>query len=192
MDNTANNSFNNIVRNRRSVYPPMFKPDKISDETIIRILENANQAPTHKKTEPWRFIVFSGKALNELSHYSGEWYKANTHESKYSQLKYNKTKNKALQSSHVIAIIMEVHNDMLPEWEEVAAVACAVQNMWLTVTSMGLAGYWSTPKYATEGGQFLNLNENQKCLGLFYIGIPQDNLPDQYQPGKVENKIEWR
>lgn len=28
----------------------------------------------------------------------------------------------------------------MPEWEEMCAVACAVQNMWLTMTAQGAAG----------------------------------------------------
>lgn len=28
----------------------------------------------------------------------------------------------------------------MPEWEEIAAVSCAVQNMWLTATACGAAG----------------------------------------------------
>lgn len=31
-----------------------------------------------------------------------------------------------------------------PEWEEMCAVACAVQNMYLMATSLGVAGYWSS------------------------------------------------
>ncbi len=29
---------------------------------------------------------------------------------------------------------------LMPEWEEIAAVASAVQNMWLTATALGAAG----------------------------------------------------
>jgi len=32
----------------------------------------------------------------------------------------------------------------MPEWEDQAAVACAVQNLHLMATAMGVAGYWSS------------------------------------------------
>ena len=36
--------------------------------------------------------------------------------------------------------------ERIPEWEELASVACAVQNMWLSATSYGIGAYWSSPK----------------------------------------------
>jgi len=45
--------------------------------------------------------------------------------------------------SYMIAICMKrralPHKEM-PEWEEMCAVACAVQNMWLSMTAHGAAG----------------------------------------------------
>ena len=79
---------------------------------------------------------------------------------------------KSLQSGCVIAICM--YNDptvAIPEWEEVAAVACAVQNMWLSCTALGIGSYWSSPKSIIEAREFLGLNENENCLGLFLHGI---------------------
>lgn len=38
---------------------------------------------------------------------------------------------------------MQRHHEV-PEWEEVAAVACAAQNMQLVATALGVAGYWSS------------------------------------------------
>jgi hypothetical protein len=49
--------------------------------------------------------------------------------------------------SHMIAICMarQPHpNKLMPLWEELAACACAVQNMHLMATSLGLAAYWSS------------------------------------------------
>ena len=44
-----------IIRTRRSVFPPLYASDKEVPRSIIeKILEAANWAPSHKKTEPWR------------------------------------------------------------------------------------------------------------------------------------------
>ncbi len=47
-----------LIKNRRSVFPAQYNDKPIERETIEKILEAANWAPTHKKTEPWRFKVF--------------------------------------------------------------------------------------------------------------------------------------
>jgi nitroreductase len=183
---------NKIIEDRRSIYPPMFTGEKVTDVVIQQLLNNANFAPTHKRTEPWRFIVFSGQSLIQLSEYAAAWYKNNTDPRKYSEIKYEKTRKKALLSSHVIAIVMERHPELVPEWEEVASVACAVQNMWLTATALNLGAYWSSPQYAIQGKDFLGLSENQKCLGLFYIGIPQKHLQVSAAKNPIAEKVIWR
>jgi len=47
--------------------------------------------------------------------------------------------------------------ESLPEWEEVAAVAMAVQNLWLSSHEKGIGGYWSSPGVVQHLGDFLEL-----------------------------------
>ena len=48
-----------LIRKRRAIFPKTYLPGKPIDASFIQeILENANHAPTHKRTEPWRFQVF--------------------------------------------------------------------------------------------------------------------------------------
>jgi hypothetical protein len=42
---------------------------------------------------------------------------------------------------HILVCAGQANSDKLqPEWEEMAATSCAVQNMWLQGTALGLAG----------------------------------------------------
>merc|ERR1740123_2583874 len=56
--------------------------------------------------------------------------------------------NKWLNCSHMIGISMRRQRPggkkMVPEHEEICSVACAVHNMHLLATAMGLASYWSS------------------------------------------------
>ena len=181
-----------IIRSRRSIFPPMYSDTAVSDDLIKDILSSANWAPNHRKTEPWRFQVFTGKALKRLSEYCAKWYKDNTSEAQFNPLKLNKTRQKPLQSSHVIAICMRRDPDeSVPEWEEIAAVACAVQNMWLTCTALGLGCYWSTPGSALSANEFLNLPPDQKCLGWFYIGQIKEEISLEGIRQPIEDKTIW-
>lgn len=69
MENSAE-IITKTIRNRRSIFPPSYIEKDIPKEIINTILENANYAPTHKLTEPWRFIVFKGESLNKLGGFS--------------------------------------------------------------------------------------------------------------------------
>ena len=183
---------NELIKNRRSVFPPMYVQGKtIPKEVILQILENANWAPTHKMTEPWRFKIFTGESLSKLSDFMGDYYKKNTSQENFSEMKYKKTIKKPFQSACIIAICMQRDpNESIPEWEEVASVACAVQNMWLTATVNGIGAYWSSPKSIHSATEFLGLKDGQKCLGFFYMGYKIENeLSGQRK--LIDDKIEW-
>ena len=102
-----------------------------------------------------------------------------------------KTRNNPLRASAVIAIIMQRDPDeRIPEWEEIASVAAAVQNMWLTCTAHGIGAYWSTPQAILQGTGFLGLGEGERCLGLFYMGhYDREEIPGKR--GSIEEKVEW-
>ena len=172
-------SINHLIRNRRTVFTEFYGQEEISDEIVTSILENATWAPTHKKTQPWRFIVYrSLESRQSLSEMLRKNYLANTPESEQNEIKEKKITGRPLQAPLAIAIILSRNVDSgLPEWEEVAALACAVQNMYLTCTGTGLGAFWSTPGLATAERSFYRLEENEKCLGIFYAGHLKKEVP---------------
>ena len=96
-----------------------------------------------------------------------------------------------MQSACVIAICMQRDPDeRVPEWEEIAAVSCAVQNMWLSCAAHNIGCYWSSSKAILQARELLQLREGERCLGLFYMGY--HDLPEL--PGKrtpVKEKVQW-
>ena len=80
------------------------------------------------------------------------------------------------------------------ELEEVEAVACAVQNMHLTATALGLGTFWSTPPfiYAPEMNEWLGIGADDRCLGVFYLGhLAESASWPKGRRGPIEDKIEW-
>ncbi len=78
-----------MIKTRRTIKPDKMNGKKIPDEVIMELLELANMAPTHAKTEPWRFVVFSGEKVKEFTTRHADLYKLNTPEASYNQLKYD-------------------------------------------------------------------------------------------------------
>ncbi len=106
---------NHLIRSRRSMYPQLYTEQVIDREIVEQILENANWAPTHRITEPWRFKVFTGKGLETLANYQAELYKKLAGEN-FEQKKYDKLMLKPTQCSHVISIGVK-KTDKVPEIE---------------------------------------------------------------------------
>jgi nitroreductase len=165
--------FNELVRRRRSVFPDQFEPGKkIEDEIIEQILINATWAPNHGQTEPWQFTVFTGDGLKKLATLQSELYKREAGDD-FVEGKYIKLQQQPLRASHIIAIGMKrTTTKRIPEIEDIEAVACAVQNIYLSVTAYGLGGYWTTGgvTYNESAKYFFGLGDDDKLLGFFYIG----------------------
>ena len=105
------------------------------------------------------------------------------------QKKYDSFAEKTGQADCIIAINMKV-SGKIPEWEELAAVSCAVQNMALTAESLRVGAYWSSPPLIDQLGDFLGLGENEKCIGLFYMGYHNEK-PWAPNRTSMEEKVRW-
>ena len=190
------NKISKIIRTRRSVYADEFLKQNIPDEVLNEILINATYAPTHKMTEPWRFIVFKDNYLEQLGSFLSEYYKDFYFQKFSAEVaveKYNLLKEYPLNSACVIGVVMVRNRKIdLPEWEEVAAVSSAVQNIALTCTAHNIGSYWSTSAGAIDYLKQFDLAENEKSLGLIYVGYyPEDIEPSTKKRTPVSNKVTY-
>jgi nitroreductase len=185
---------NHIIKTRRSVFPKDYSGEKVDDTIIRQMLENANWAPTHKLTEPWRFVVFSGEGLKKLGAFQGECYKKVTEANgTFKEDRFQNLLVKPLECSHIISIGMKRDSkESLPEWEELGAVFCAVQNMYLTATAYGIGCYLSTGGITNfeEAKEFFDLGPKDKLCGFLNVGMPKGDLMEgRRRP--IEEKIVW-
>ena len=183
----------NLIKDRRTITPENYTDRKVQKEVIKDILTNASWAPTHGMTQPWRFKVFMGDTLTRLGEFTANLYKDLSDEDSFKEIKFNKIKNRPQMTSVVIAVCMKRDPRLkIREIEEVEAVACAVQNMYLTCTAYGLGSFWATPAliYSEQMNDFLGLDKEDKCLGLFYVGYPKIDWPKGYRK-PLEHLVEW-
>ncbi|HQY10955.1 MAG TPA: nitroreductase [Ferruginibacter sp.] len=186
-------SLNELIRSRRSVFPDQFEQGKkVGDEIIKQVLINATWAPNHGQEEPWHFTVFSGDGLQALADHQSSLYREEAGDS-FNEKKYIKLQQQPLKASHIIAIGMKRSTKKnIPEIEDIEAVACAVQNIYLSVSAYGLGGYWTTGgiTYLENAKPFFGLAENDKLLGFFYIGhVAVPSAPGKRKP--IEEKTNW-
>ena len=106
-------------------------------------------------------------------------------------MKYQKTAKKPRQCSHVIAICMERDaEERIPEWEEIASIGAAVQNMYLTCSAYNIGCYWSSPEAIKHLNGYLNLKIGERCLGFLYMGYHE--MPSiKGMRRSIAEKIEW-
>lgn len=158
-----------IITDRRSRFPREYTQEPIEKEVLDEILSSASFAPNHKRTKPWRLRLFQGEEKNALGEKLAEIYKEITPPERFLEKKYLDIALKWKQSQAVATIVVS-YSGMVPEWEEIAAVAMGVQNMYLTASVHGVGCYWSSPALKDHLTEELELKENQKCLGFFFMG----------------------
>ncbi|MBT4324716.1 MAG: nitroreductase [Cryomorphaceae bacterium] len=180
-------TLNSIIRNRKSIYPNDYTGDEIPDNLIREILLNANHAPTHRMTQPWFFKVYKNESKQKLIDIVSK-----IDDSKISKIKLDKFIQKINDSNTVISIFLNRDKkERLPEWEEIAAVSMAVQNMWLTCYVNNIGSYWSTPGFIHEYGNLIKLDNNQSSLGFFFMGV-YDHKESPKLRDDINTKVEWQ
>lgn len=147
----------------------------IAGELLCEILEDAHWAPTHGLTQPWRFHVFSHGARGRLAEGLESLYDRLTASDDRREDKRAKLRANVMGAPVAIAVAVRVEpGGKISELDEIAATACAVQNLLLSAHQRGLGSFWSTPPVACsrEFGAWLGLDESHRCMGMVYLGYP--------------------
>ena len=182
-----------VVKGRQSFHLRDLRPDPVDATCLERMLEAANWAPSHGRTEPWRFTVFVGEARRRLGETLAEAYRLMTPAERCDAAAMAVTRDRVLLAPAWISIGMEPDAvKHMPEWEEISAVAMAVQNMHLMACSLGLGCKWSSGALSRHPhvAQFLGLQPPAQLLGFLYVGTPATAWP-RGQRRPIADKVTW-
>ncbi|SIS79278.1 Nitroreductase [Filimonas lacunae] len=183
-----------IIENRRSIKPAVMNGQKIEDNVIRELLQLADWAPTHAKTEPWRFVVYAGEAVARFCADHANLYKENTPAERFNQGTFDNLTNMGNNLSHIVAVYMKRGaNPNIPVIEELAATSCAVQNILLGAEANGIAVLWSTGGMTLKPAmkQYFQLEEEDAVLGLLYMGYAADSSKPGARNTPLEQKVQW-
>ena len=177
-----------LIKRRRSI--GKMTNERPTREQIEQLLEAATHAPNHHKVQPWKFIVMSGNAREELGKVMALSLADRLEEtsSDKAQAILNKERNKPLRSPVVIVVAAESPNQPnVVEIENIEATAAAVQNMLLTAEEMGIACMWRTvdAAYDPHVNQWLGLESCEHIIAFLYVGYPAiprlERIPISYK-----------
>ena len=182
-----------LIKDRRTIYPKDHSGRDVHREVLERILLNATWAPSHGMTQPWRFNVYTGAARERLSQFLEAEFMRVTPPDKVMPRKLENLTQRPLRSSAVIGIGMARDpSGRISELDELMAVACAVQNMYLTCTAYGLAGFWATGSILLGEAMrdHMGLGPEDRSLGLFFVGYPGIEWP-KGQRRPLDQVVTW-
>lgn len=191
-----------LIESRRSVFCRDMEPkSSLSSSRIKEILRAGNCAPSHGRSYPWHFVVFQDEnSIDELKDISFSCIleERGPHVLKKFEDEFD-ANVRWRRAKALIGIVMRRQTALQcknPEWEEIAACACAVQNMHLYASSLPKVGaYWSS-WYASARDhpkmkEFLGLSANDRLLGFFILGCTTNGGP-QPRRSHPPVSVDWR
>jgi nitroreductase len=149
------------IRTRRT--HKAYTTEPVDRATLDELFELARWAPNHNLTNPWRFRVVGPEALERLKQAAGP----------ESAPKLDRA------PTLVVASAIQIGGDPVRDQEDMSASAAAVYILLLAAHARGLAGYWRTPEVlrTPEGRQAVHVPEDERILGLVYLGHPCQDRP---------------
>ena len=165
-----------IIKNRRNT--KIFEDREIDNSQIEILLESAIWAPNHRNTEPWRFyVVGKGSSLRNKISEGIISLQESSSGNKLTQDQKDKIYDQIYSSPLLIFVYSLLgENDEITE-ENYGAVCCAIQNIQLTATEMGLGVGWATGKICKISNldEIFKLKDQLKIVGVLSVGYPKSN-----------------
>jgi nitroreductase len=182
-----------VIKNRRSI--GKVKPDPIDRAIIEKLLEASSWAPSHHRTEPWKFFALTGEGRRPLGRTLADIAKEGMDDplTEENQSIVKKQEEKPFRAPLIIAVaVTPSDNPSVIQIEEVGAVNAAIQNMLLAVHALGLGAIWRTghPTYHPKMKELFGLREQDEMLGFIYIGYPDMNQPMGHR-SPINEKTVW-
>ena len=171
----TNSDILDFIKSRRSI-GNLVAPAP-NREQVEQAIEVALSAPDHKDLNPYRFIVLEKQALNNL----GTALKnAAIAQGETDEKTLKKAENMPLRAPMIIACVTDFKpHDKVPQWEQIAASSCAVQNLLLALMAQGFATVWRTGPLANAPAikQLFNVTADNQVIAFVYVGTAVSTTP---------------
>lgn len=196
---TANNHdfeiLKSIIENRRTLKPEAMNGKQIPADIFEQLTALADWAPTHGRTEPWRFFVYTGQSLKDFCQTHADMYKAHSPEETYNPATYENLLHKGDLASHlVVAVMKRGSNPKIPLIEEVASASASVENVLLGAAALGISAMWNTGGIAHKAPmkEYFNLAEEDHILGFVYFGYTDEPAKEGKRAVPLAEKVSFK
>ncbi len=181
------------ILGRRTIAPAGLGPPGPDRATLRRWLEAAAAAPDHGRLRPFRFLIVEGEARAAL----GELFLEallDTHPDASEAEREKQRRNPERVPLVLLAVArLQPDHPKIPEIEQLASAAAAVENLLIAVHASGFGAKWATgtPAYSRIVHEGLGLAEQERLLGILYVGTVRLQPPAAPRPAVDEIARRW-
>ena len=140
-----------------------------SADDLAAMLAAADTAPDHGLLRPWRLVVLDDTVRTQVS---GAYAAAQRTRDDAPEL-VERAASKPLRGPCVVAAFARtVGHPKVPEWEQLAAAAAAVQNLCLAATALGFGSAWRTGWFIEhpEVRSALGAADDERVIAMVHLG----------------------
>lgn len=162
---------------------------------VARLLDAAVRAPCHHLTEPWRFIVLTGAALDELGAVMADRVRREGADGTDVEARAALEQGRPHRAPVIVTFVyVPSANPAAIECEDRYAVGAAMQNLLVAAHASGMAAYLRTGPTAYDPAvhDLLALQEGEEVAGFVYLGYPagEPGRPTRRTP--AAERTTWR
>ncbi len=183
-----------VVAARRDVR--RYRPDRVPEQVLERVLLAAHQAPSVGHSQPWRFVVVQDASVREKA----AWMADQERLSQAAQLDPDAARHlldlqlEGIREAPLGVVVCcdrrvpaagVLGRATFPD-SDLWSCACAIQNMWLAARAEGLGMGWVTLFDPPSLAGLLGLPDGVVSLGWMCLG-----WPDERNPGPGLERAGW-
>jgi nitroreductase len=168
---------------RNSAPIPELREPAPGDDEIATMIRIATRVPDHGRLAPWRFIVYRGKAREEIGEKLAEL--AEKREGPLTEARRNQELTRFSRAPLVIGVISSPkENPKIPQWEMFLSGGAAAMSLVLAANALGYGTNWITNWYSDveEGRRILGLAPHERVVGFVHIGSYEGPAPERPRP----------
>ena len=167
------------------------KEKKVTEEQIKEILDYSVWAPSGTNSQPWRFTVLTGDAMDEFIKVMNEQIEAK--KADFTEQSLNIFKWSALSLSKGSAVV--VVWDKNKTWTSPQSIGACIQTMMLKAHDMGLGSLWvAAVRVAVDEYKKMYGKEEMDLIAAVGLGYPSEKMIGKQGPPRlpVDEVAEFR
>lgn len=183
-----------------------YRPDEVSEELIREVIEAARVAPSAKNRQPWRFIVFTGNAKEEMLNAM----ELGINKQKSNPFMPKRFKQGLVSADNTLRIMREApvtiivmntlscdplksisHGKRISEIHNTLSVGAAIENMLLRATQLGLGSLWVGNTVYAHKELTSYLGTSEQIAGAVALGYANE-IPEGRPKKTLDEIIEFR
>jgi nitroreductase len=185
-----------LLERRRSASSSLLTEPGPSPDELRRLLTIGVRVPDHGILEPWRLMLVTGAARQELSGKLAEAYIAANRTMEPERLeKLGGAISRVFTYAPLVIVVVRRPDPKasIPVWEQELSAGAVCMNLLTAAHALGYGAVWLSGWSATHPSAhpILGLASGESVAGFIHVGTPKERAPERRRPDLDRIVTHW-